>query len=257
MLFPWTKNAHRRELLAQPFPAPWLAYLTANVSLYRLLPPAEQAKLRDITRILIAEKNWEGCAGLTLTDEMRVAIAAQAALLVLNFDGDYYPNVESILVYPQGFLVANVRREVNRVLAEEILPAAGQAALQGPVIVSWSDVRQGGLEAGDGRNVVLHEFAHKLDMRDGAADGAPYLQDAAQVDEWARVMSAEYQALVEATQAGQPTLLDPYGATNAAEFFAVATECFFEKPAQMKQEHPLLYAVLSGYYRQDPAVWIR
>ncbi len=256
MLFPWSKTAHRHELLAQPFPSEWLGYLSANVAYYRYLPPEAQAKLRDITRILIAEKNWEGCGGLTLTDEMRVTIAGQAAVLVLGFDEEYYPNVESILVYPQGFLVTNRRLEVNRVIGEQILPAAGQAALQGPVIVSWSDVRQGGLEAGDGRNVVLHEFAHKLDMRDGAADGAPYLRDAAQVDAWAEVMSAEYQALTEAAQAGTPTLLNPYGATNAAEFFAVATECFFEKPRQMLHEHARLYEVLRDYYRQDPAALI-
>ena len=212
-----------------------------------------QQKLLDITRILIAEKHWEGCGGLTLTDEIKVTVAARAAVLVLGFDGDYYPNVESVLVYPQGFLVTHRRSETGRVIREELLPLSGEAALQGPVIVSWSDVRLGGRDAGDGRNVVLHEFAHKLDMRDGAADGAPYLRDAAQVEEWARVMSAEYGRLVEQTQAGQPTLIDAYGTTNAAEFFAVATECFFEKPRPMQHSHPELYAVLRDYYRQNPA----
>ena len=172
---------------------------------------------------------------------------------MVGFDSDYYLNVETILVYPQGFLVSSKRREEGRVIAEEILPLSGQAASQGPVIVSWSDALYGGRAVGDGHNVVLHEFAHKLDMRDGAADGAPYLRDSAQISEWADVMSAEYQALFEKTQAGEPTLLDAYGATNAAEFFAVATECFFEKPHAMQQEHARLYAALQGYYRQDPA----
>ena len=210
MQFPWTKNAHRRELLAQPFPAQWLEHIAANVAYYHCLPAEEQAKLRDITRILIAEKNWEGCAGLTLTEEIKVTIAAQAALLVLNFDGDYYPNVETILVYPQGFLVSqpppgSQPRHCRRNAAA--FRAGGLARAGHRFLVVCPAGRQA--SAGDGHNVVLHEFAHKLDMRDGAADGAPYLQDAAQIEDWARVMSAEYQTLVEQTQAGQETLLRP------------------------------------------------
>ena len=253
MNFPWSKTYQRRELLAQPFPMDWLGYLSANVAFYRTLSGGEQGKLCDITRILIAEKSWEGCGGLTLTEEIQVTIAAQAALLVLGFDDEYYRNVETILVYPQGFLVTTRRRGVGGMIVEQVIPYAGEAALQGPVVLSWADARRGGRESGDGRNVVLHEFAHKLDMRDGAADGAPYLEDAIQIETWARVMGAEYQTLVEATQAGEPTLLDPYGATDAAEFFAVATEGFFELPRRMQAEHPELYRVLRDYYRQDPA----
>ena len=253
MNFPWSKTQHRRELLAQPLPVSWLGYLAANVAQYRYLSNAEQARLGDITRILVAEKSWEGCGGLALTEEMQVAIAAQAALLTLGFENEYFPNVETILVYPQGFLVTVRRPGVGGIIEEQTVPYAGEAALRGPVVISWADARRGGREAGDGHNVVLHEFAHKLDMRDGAADGAPYLQDAAQVEAWSRVMSAEYQRLVERTAAGEPTLMDPYGATNAAEFFAVATECFFELPRRMQGEHPELYGVLRDFYRQDPA----
>lgn len=253
MNFPWSKTQHRRELLAQPFPVSWFGYLAANVALYRSLSDAEQQKLGDITRILVAEKSWDGCGGLALTEEMQVVIAAQAALLVLGFEDEYFPNVETILVYPQGFLVTVRRPGVGGAVQEQVVPYAGEAALRGPVVISWADARRGGREAGDGRNVVLHEFAHKLDMRDGAADGAPYLRDGAQVEQWSRVMSAEYQGLVERTAAGEPTLLDAYGATDAAEFFAVATECFFERPRRMQAEHPELYTVLRGYYRQDPA----
>ena len=253
MQFPWSRTNHRRELLAQPFPVAWAGYLSVNVALYRTLPAHEQTKLGDIARVLVAEKNWEGCGGLTLTEEIRVTIAAQAALLVVGFEGEYFPNVETILVYPQGFLVTVQRPGVGGMIVEQTVPYAGEAAQRGPVAVSWEDARRGGREAGDGHNVVLHEFAHKLDMRDGAADGAPYLRDGAQIKTWSRVMSAEYRRLVEDTQAGEPTLLDAYGATNAAEFFAVATECFFELPRRMRSEHPELYAVLSGYYKQDPA----
>jgi Mlc titration factor MtfA (ptsG expression regulator) len=253
MLFLWSKAHHRRELLAQPFPVSWLGYLSANVTQYRSLSNDEQRKLGDITRILIAEKSWEGCGGLALTEEVQVTIAAQAALLVLGFEGEYYRNVETILVYPQGFLVTVRRPGVGGVIEEQTVPYAGEAALRGPVVISWADARRGGIEAGDGHNVVLHEFAHKLDMRDGAADGAPYLRDGAQIEAWSRVMSAEYQGLLAAIRAGEPTLLDPYGGTNAAEFFAVATECFFEMPRRMQAEHPELYTVLRDYYGQDPA----
>ena len=252
MQFPWQKNRNRRELLAQPFPIEWQGYLSA-VAYYALLPNSQQAALQDITRVLIAEKHWEGCGGLVLTDEMQVVIAAQAAVLVLGFDADYYPNVETILVYPSGFLVTTTRPETGRVLREDLVPLSGEAAQRGPVVISWLDALQGGRNLGDGRNVVLHEFAHKLDMRDGAADGAPYLKDGAQVDRWSSVMSAEYAVLVQRTLAGEPTLLDAYGTTNAAEFFAVSTECFFERPRPMHHFHPELYGVLRDYYRQDPA----
>ena len=188
-----------------------------------------------------------------MTDEIQVAIAGQAALLVLGFDGEYYANVESILVYPQGFLVTTYQRGVGGILTERQVPYAGEAALRGPVVISWADARQSGAAWRSGRNVVLHEFAHKLDMRDGFADGAPYLGDAAQVERWSRVMSAEYQTLLTHLEAGEPTLIDPYGATNAAEFFAVTTECFFELPRQLQKHHPELYEVLRNFYRQNPA----
>jgi len=253
MQFLWSKSRKRHALLELPFPDAWLGYLSSNVAYSHLLPEPSQQKLRDITRIIIAEKSWEGCGGLTLTDEIRVTIAAQAAILVLGFDEDYYLDVESILVYPHGFLVTTQQGEAGRVIREDLMPLSGEAAMNGPVIVSWQDARHGGLNSGDGHNVVLHEFAHKLDMRDGAADGVPYLQDAEQVTDWERVMSSEFDTLVLHCQAGERTLLDHYGATNPAEFFAVATECFFEKPRPMQRHHPELYTVLRDFYRQDPA----
>ncbi len=256
MIFPWSQAHRRRELLAAPFPAPWLWYVRANVPSYDLLPADLRQRLLDATRVIVAEKNWEGCGGLMLTDEIKVTIAGQAARLVLGFEDDYFPNVETILVYPRGFLVTTYRHVAGGVIEESAVPYAGEAALRGPVVVSWADARAGGAEPGDGRNVVLHEFAHKLDMRDGAADGVPYLRDRAQVETWSRVMRAEYARLVAQTEAGEPSLLDPYGATSPAEFFAVATECFFERPLQMCGEHPLLYAVLRDFYRQDPAALV-
>jgi len=251
MQFLWFKSHQRQELLAAPFPEAWRRILSANVALFRRLPPSEQQKLKDGTRILIAEKNWEGVQGLTLSYEIKVTIAGMASLLVLGFDDDYYPNVETILVYPNSFVVTTVRSSTRGVFGEQVLTASGQAALQGPVIVSWADVRAG--IASGGQNVVLHEFAHKLDMRDGSADGAPYLENDAQIERWSRVMSAEYQKLAAETQAGERGVLNPYGATNAAEFFAVATESFFENAPALLEMHPELYAVLRDFYHQDPA----
>jgi Mlc titration factor MtfA (ptsG expression regulator) len=251
MMFPWSKSHHRQELLAEPLPDTWRQYLQSNIALYRRLPPDAQRKLEDGTRIILAEKEWEGVQGLTLTDEIKVTISGMASLLVLGFDDEYYSNVETILVYPNSFVVTTVRSSTRGVFGEEEMTASGQAALQGPVIVSWADVRAG--IASGGQNVVLHEFAHKIDMRDGSADGAPYLENAAQIETWSRVMSAEYQALVAQTQAGERGVLNPYGATNAAEFFAVATETFFEKSQALLEVHPELYAVLRDFYHQDPA----
>ncbi len=255
MRFPWSQSRARQTLLDKPFPQALRRILRANVRLYSRLPPAGQRRLENGTRILIAEKNWEGVQGLTLTDEIRVTIAGMASLLVLGFDDDYYPNVETIIVYPNSFQIKTVRSETRGVFGEQVLTASGQAALQGPVIVSWADVRAG--IAGSGGNVVLHEFAHKLDMRDGYADGAPYLENAAQIERWSQVMSAEYQHLVAQTQAGERGLLNPYGATNAAEFFAVATETFFENGQALLEMHPELYAILKDFYKQDPAWLLR
>ncbi len=252
MQFPWFKSHQRQELLAVAFPEVWRQYLLSNIALFRRLPQSEQRKLEDDTRILIAEKDWEGVQGLTLTDEIKVTISGMASLLVLGFDDDYYPNVETILVYPDSFLITTVRSETRGVFGEQVLTASGQAALQGPVIVSWTDIRAG--IASGGQNVVLHEFAHKLDMRDGSADGAPYLENDAQIETWSRVMSAEYQRLVAETQAGERGVLNPYGATNAAEFFAVATESFFENAQALSEMHPELYAILRDFYHQDPVV---
>ncbi len=251
MNFPWSKPHQRAALLAEPFPAEWRRHLAAHVALYRRLPPPARQKLEDGTRILVAEKSWEGVNGLTLTDEIKVTVAGLASLLTLGFEhNDYYPNVETIIVYPDGFLVTQTRSDVRGLLAEDVLPLSGQAALSGPIIVSWADVLSGPRL---GQSVVLHEFAHKLDMRDGSADGAPRLGDA-QIETWSRVMSAEYAHLVAQTQGGEHSVLDAYGATNAAEFFAVATEAFFMRSAALSEMHPELYAVLKDFYRQDPAM---
>ncbi|HZT42536.1 MAG TPA: M90 family metallopeptidase [Chthonomonadaceae bacterium] len=254
-MFAWFRDHKRRELLSQPFPKEWAGILEKNMSHYALLSEEERKRLHDDLRILIAEKFWEGCSGLVLTDEIKVTIAGQAALLLLGLlKHDYYANTQSILVYPAGFRIpervvgpAGVVEETRR----DVLGLAWNQTL--PVILSWSDALSGGLNATDGHNVVLHEFAHKLDLKDGAPDGVLELEDDPQYETWAEVMSAEYQELVQLSEHRHASLLSSYGAINAAEFFAVATEAFFEKSVRMHEEHARLYGVLRGFYHQDPA----
>jgi Mlc titration factor MtfA (ptsG expression regulator) len=253
MLFSWLKRRRRRKILAEPFPAEWLHFLHKNVAHYRVLTEAEQAKLRDDLRIFIAEKNWEGCGGLKITDEIKVTIAAQACLLVLGMEHDYYPRVPSILVYPRGYRAPAAPDGATGIIDEGDEARLGEAWYRGPVVLSWADTVADGRHPGRGRNLVFHEFAHQLDMQDGQIDGTPLLGNREQYRRWQQVMTAEYDRLVRQSERGQATLLDEYGASSEGEFFAVATECFFDQPAALRARHPQLYAVLRDYYRQDPA----
>jgi Mlc titration factor MtfA (ptsG expression regulator) len=255
MLFGWPGRRRRRRLLATPFPADWLAHLRHHVTAYEHLIEAEQARLRDDLRVFVAEKTWEGCGGLTVTDEIRVSIAAQACLLLLGVEHDYFRRVRTILVYPTAYRSPDGEVGPDGVVREGI-GRLGEAWYGGPVVLAWDRVRAGSQNDRDGRNVVLHEFAHQLDFLDGLGDGTPPLRDAEQYREWQRVMTAEFDRLRADVGRNRATWLDAYGATNPAEFFAVATECFFEKPRQVRERHPEVYGVLRGYYCQDPASWL-
>ncbi len=254
----WFRDHRRREILGAPFPPAWEEHLRRNVAYCARLSHAEQAKLRDDLRILVAEKHWEGCGGLTMTDEISVTVAAQACLLLLGLPHDYYADVESVLVYPDDY--QGVQKKAlwqgpytGAIVTEEPGGRQGQATASGTVVLSWTGVLAGGRNPDSGHNLVFHEFAHELDFQDGRFDGVPRLPDKDLSAEWAEVMTAEFDALVQATQAGHHTTLDAYGATNAAEFFAVATECFFGKSRPLREAHPRLYKVLQAYYQQDPA----
>ena len=248
----WFKRRRRRRLLREPFPDSWKAHLD-GVPLVAGLGEDDRRRLADIVRILVVEKTWEPCGGMKVTDEVKVVIAAQAAVLILGLKHDYYRNVESILVYPDTFKVPRRERVAGAIVEEGESATLGLASLQGPVVLAWDAVRRGSENPEDGRNVVLHEFAHKLDMLDRFADGAPPLGSRRQYRAWQRIMTDEYDALVSAARRSRRTLLDKYGATSPAEFFAVATELFFEKPRQMRKRHTELYGLLAEYYRQDPA----
>jgi len=219
------------------------------------LDAGERHKLSDLIQLFIHEKHWEGCGGLELTDQIRVTIAGQACLLILNLEHLLYANVETILVYPSTFVPQRVEEPMfsSPSIVPEIVPLLGEAHRHGPVILTWDAVRRSGRHPELGHNVVYHEFAHKLDMLDGAVDGVPPLNDPEEYERWSRVCKAEYDQLRELSAAGREGLLDPYGSTDEAEFFAVATEAFFDSALELAERHPALYDVLSAFYRQDTA----
>ena len=254
MLFRWLKQRRRNALLAEPFPAPWLEILQRRVALYPYLDAGEQARLRDLARILLAEKAWEGCKGLVLTDELRLTIAALAAVLLLGLRDESYDNVLTILVYPEAFRAPEQHAIAPEVAMEGEGERLGEAHLRGPVILSWSDVEEDAAQPGFGQNLVYHEFAHQLDMNNGEADGVPVLPRALR-KRWQSVMAKEYERLCTAADRERDTLIDPYGATDEAEFFAVVTEAFFDQPLDLRTRHPKLYDLLREYYRVEPAKW--
>jgi Mlc titration factor MtfA (ptsG expression regulator) len=243
----------RRRLLRRPFPPAWRSILERNVPYYGLLPEADRRALRDLVRIFIAENTFEGCGGLELTDEIRVSIAAQACILLLHRGVDRYRTLRTILVYPHTYVVERGRRQPDGTVIEGPQPRHGESWHHGAVVLSWHEVKRGAADIDDGRNVVFHEFAHQLDNESGAAEGAPALGPRSRYLAWARVLGREYAELTEAVDRHRPTVLDAYGATSPAEFFAVATESFFERPRELRDRHSELYEELRRFYGQDPA----
>jgi Mlc titration factor MtfA (ptsG expression regulator) len=255
-MFSWLRSRRRRKILEQPFPSSWRDILLERFGAYHSLGDEERQRLEQMVQVFLAEKRFEGLGGLEITDEVRVLIAAQACMLILGLSHDLYRKVESILVYPSTVVRPESlfgERRPDGELASSEMPLLGEAHLGGPVILAWDAVAHGAVHPDDGLNVVYHEFAHKLDMLDGEADGVPPLGSKAQYRTWAEVCRREYNFLIRRTDRGLESFLDDYGATHPAEFFAVATELFFEKAEEMKRRRPKLYEVLQGFYNQDPA----
>jgi Mlc titration factor MtfA (ptsG expression regulator) len=252
---PVLRDYRRKRLRAKPFPPEWEQILERRVSIYRRLADPLKQQLRGHIQIFLAEKRFYGCGGLEITDEMRVTIAVQACLLLLNRKTDYYPKLFSILVYPSVFVVHRETRDEAGVHTEKRNVLSGESWAVGKVILAWDEVRYGVQDRTDGENVVLHEFAHQLDQEDGVANGAPPLGSQSAYLNWARVLSQAYEELRRNLERGEETVINPRGAENPGEFFAAATEAFFEIPEQMKAIHPELYQELSCYYRVDPGEW--
>lgn len=254
MVFGFFRRRRRERLRAAPFPPEWRAYVDRNIPLFARLSAAEQHEVLGHAQVLLAEKHFEGCGGLEMTDEIRVTIAVQAARLLLHRDEDYFPTVRTVLVYPAA--VAHARREhLGGGIVEESEMAAAGLATGGlrAIVLAWDNVTHGLMDPRDARDVILHEFAHELDYQDRAFDGTPLLSTRAAYGAWARTMQSEFEALRAAVAKGRRTVIDEYGATNPAEFFAVLTEHFFERPDELRARHPALYDLLREFYRQDPA----
>ncbi len=256
MLLEWMRERRRRKWLARPFPALWEEVLSSNVAHYGALEAEEVSRLHGFIQVFVAEKNWEGCGGLELTDEIRVTISAQVGLLVLGLPHQYFRNVQSILIYPSTIRTPERRLqafEIPRNVAQAGVPILGEAQLRGPVLIVWDEAKRNARHPERGHDVVYHEFAHKLDMLDGAADGTPPLDSREALNRWVEVCGREFGELRDRVARNEATSLRAYGATNEAEFFAVATEQFFNRPAEMLREEPELYGILRDFYRQDTA----
>ena len=254
MLLRGRRVARRRALLAAPFPDEWIRILERNVRFYRAMPGDLRRELHGHMNVFLHEKVFEGCGGLAVTDEIRVTIAAQACVLLLNRATDYFPGFTTILVYPDTFVVPTSRTD-GPLETRDVEARLGESWHRGPVVLSWGDVVRDRLEHRDGCNVVLHEFAHKLDEENDVMDGLPVLDSDSHYASWADVLRREYSFLRKDAERDAPRVLDEYGATSPAEFFAVATEAFFELPLDLEDEHPLLYGELKKFYKVDPCRW--
>ena len=242
----------RRGRAAQRSPvtaAEWSA-LIRRFSFLQALDDTEQARLRDLIAAFLDEKSLQGAGGLVMTRDIQLVIAAQACLLVLNLDLDYYRDWVEVIVYPDEFIVDHEVIDEDGVVHHVRAPLSGEAWEQGPVILSWLDAAAA--DGGDGYNVVMHEFAHKIDMLNGAADGFPPLHAGMDRALWTQTFSEAYADFERRLDAREETLIDEYAAEDPAEFFAVLSELFFERPEAIQEVYPMVYDQLVGFYRQDP-----
>jgi len=251
----WTlvRAQRRRRMLHMPFPAAWRALLAERVSLYRRLPPGMRPRVELAARRLLARTDFIGCGGLEVTEDMRLIIASQAAVLVANRDPHAYDALYSVLVYPSEFVVEDRIEDEYGLVTEGSRALSGQTIDVARIVLSWDDV-EAGLAGDDGYNVVLHEFAHHIDhvMEGALTDGGALAPAAAR---WHATLQSEYDALCDAVDRDEDTLIYPYGAEDLVEFFATATEVFFERAVEFRAAHPRLHAQLCDFYGVDPAGW--
>jgi Mlc titration factor MtfA (ptsG expression regulator) len=264
----WVTSAVARKE-ETPIQADWRRLIERRMPAVSALTDLQRDRLLHAVRDLLRTRHWEGCGGLALTSEMQLIIAAQASLLTLELPGDPYPRLETLLVYPSTFVptrAVDVRKWTRGSVAEPSLPELGEAWSSGTVVVAWDAALDGSQNGSDGRNVVIHEFAHLLDFQYRLTRGDPDLsglvrnaeESAASPnipggDTWRQVMSQSFERHCAEVDQGTAALLDRYAATNEAEFFAVSTEVFFERPAGLRAAYPLLYEQLSRFFGQDPA----
>ncbi len=233
----------------------WIEVLKKNVPLYARLPEDLRQRLHGRIAQFIATIRFEGCGGLELTEEMILTVAAQACLLVLRREGRPYPKLSAVYIYPTTFSSVRKQTDAHGIVTEGNVRRLGESSGWGTVVLAWDSVVQGARYMDDGDNVTFHEFAHQLDHEDGPTDGAPALPSGAAYRKWSRVFHENYADFLQRTEEGTEKVLDAYGATNPAEFFAVATETFFERPQQLFEERPEMFGELSRFYHLDPRGW--
>lgn len=247
-------QSQRTKSFYKPFNSDWLAILEKNVSLYQILPDELREELHGCINIFLHEKEFIGQNDFVIDDEVKLTIAANACLLLLKGQKRFFPDFTSIIIYPQTYVAKQTSYD-GVTLMHETSKRAGESWVRGPIVLSWADVLRGSTNAKDGHNVVIHEFAHKLDEQSGDMNGLPLLKESSHYDEWNTVLSKEYDDLQERAKDNKNKVMDEYGTISPPEFFAVATESFFEKPRQMKKRLPDLYEQLNNFYNTDPAAW--
>lgn len=254
--YPLWRKRKRHQVAGRPFPKAWRKLLQNNVPYYRLLPADLQLKLKGHIHVFLEEKTFVGCEGLKVTEAMQVIIAAQACMLMMNKDEEIFPDTKTIYLYPSQFIVSREQANADGVREEKVSVLQGESWSYGQVVLSWSDSLQGAVHPFDGHNVVMHEFAHQLDQASGAVNGAPPIPADMSAQQWKEVLSTAYQSLKYRVAHHKDCVIDKYGATNEGEFFAVVTECFFEKPEELLYEYPALYEQFKMFYRLDPVQWL-
>jgi len=256
--FKFFKNKKRKYFESLPKPSDREDLLNKNFNIYRYLPENIKDDLNKKINVFINEKHFCGCKGLKITDEIKTVIAAQACLLVAGKPDNYYDKLISIYVYPTAYVDNILRENEFGVVTKFDEVRLGESWGDGSkVVLSWASSRSGGLNHSDGKNVVYHEFAHQLDQEDGRSDGTPVLSRTSSYAGWAEVFNKSYKQLHDDLSKGRKTLIDEYGATNPAEFFAVVTELFFEKPEKLYNKNSDLYDELKDFYNLDPLEWLR
>lgn len=249
------REYQRDKIRNMPFKKRWRKIIQKRMPYFKQMPTDLQLQLKQHIQVFLAEKNFIGCNGVKITDEIKITIAAQACLLLLNRKTDYYPKLKTILVYPGAFLKEQQKQNPDGVQFTQKVALSGESWDFGKIVLSWEDTLHGAHLPDDGHNVVIHEFAHQLDQENGTANGAPILGKGQSYKCWSKVFSAQFDLLKEQATAGVPSLFNYYGATNPAEFFAVASEVFFEQSNKFNREYPTLYKQLKQYYKVDPVYW--
>lgn len=248
------RKIYHQRIYRRPFRPEWIRILNTNVPLYSRLPASLKEKLHGHIHFFLHDKKFVGRGGQVIDDDIRLTIAGNACMLVIHREARIFPDFTTILVYPDTYVAKSVKRdgltEVHHQSAR-----AGESWHRGPIVLSWGDVIRGSKDASSGFNVVLHEFAHKLDEENTVMDGLPILQQAEHYQQWFTVLSKEYETFLRRVEDGSNSVIDSYGAESPIEFFAVVTESFFEKSQLMRDRLPDLYNQLKQFYQLDPAQW--